>query len=262
MANLEFLSEEGFRVDGRKSNEVRVMRCRVGVFEQADGSAYVELGNTRVLASVSGPHDIRGNRNKALEEKAIINCQYSMATFSTSERKKRPRGDHRSIEITSNLVKVFDAAVLTELYPHSQIDIYFGQQISRIGESISLFYFLPTEVIQSDGSNYAACVNAASLALIHAGIPMKDIVCACSAGFINGKPIADVNYLEESVGTTPIMTIAMLPKDKQILSMESTGKLHVDHLNDVMAVAIEGCKDALYAMKKTILDHIRELKDN
>lgn len=268
MANLEFMSEQGFRIDGRKNNEVRLLKCRVGVFEQADGSAYVELGNTRVLASVYGPHDIRGSRNKASEEKALINCQYSMATFSTSERKKRPRGDNRSVEITSNLVKVFDAAILTESYPHSQIDIYFGKLIylSLFRESITTHFFSSSlqlaEVIQSDGSNYAACVNAASLAIIHAGIPMKDIVCGCSAGFINGKPIVDVNYLEESVATTPIMTIAMLPKDKQILSMESTGKLHIDHLNDVMALAIEGCNDALFSMKKTILDHIRNLIEN
>lgn len=118
------------------------------------------------------------------------------------------------------------------------------------------------EVIQSDGSNYAACVNAASLAIIHAGIPIKDIVCACSAGFIKGKPIVDVNYIEESVSSTPIMTIAMLPKDNQILSMESSGKIHIDNLNDVMAAAIDGSKDVLYIMKQTILTHIQELKDN
>ena len=89
MANLELLSEEEFRIDGRKVNEVRKINCRLGVFEQSDGSAYIEMGNTRVLAAVYGPHDIHGNRNKTPEEKAVINCQYSMATFSTSERKKR-----------------------------------------------------------------------------------------------------------------------------------------------------------------------------
>lgn len=127
MANLELLSEEEFRIDGRKTNEIRRINCRLGVFEQSDGSAYIEMGNTRVLAAVYGPHDIRGSRNKNQEEKAIINCQYSMATFSTSERKKRSRGDYRSTEITNNLKQVFDSAILTELYPHSQIDIYLGK---------------------------------------------------------------------------------------------------------------------------------------
>lgn len=132
MSNLELLSEEGFRLDGRKVNEVRRLNCRLGVFEQADGSAYVEIGNTRVLASVYGPHDTRAGRSKGSEEKAIINCQYSMATFSTSERKKRPRGDNRSVEITNNLKQIFDSAILTELYPHSQIDIYLGNYVSHL----------------------------------------------------------------------------------------------------------------------------------
>lgn len=130
---MELLSEEGFRIDGRKVNEIRRLSCRLGIFDRADGSAYVELGNTRVIASVHGPHDIRGSRSsgggsssKGSEEKAVISCQYSMATFSTSDRKKRPRGDQRSIEITNNLKQVFESAILTELYPHSQIDIHLG----------------------------------------------------------------------------------------------------------------------------------------
>jgi len=51
------------------------------------------------------------------------------------------------------------------------------------------------------------------------------------------------------MGTTPILTIAMLPKDKQILSMESSGKIHLDNLNSVMETAINGCLDVLYVMK-------------
>lgn len=91
---------------------------------------------------------------------------------------------------------------------------------------------------------------------------MKGIVCASSAGLINEKPIADVNYLEESVGATPIMTIAMLPVDGQILSMESTGKLHVDYLNNVMDYAMAACKEILFYMKKAISEHIRESSQN
>ncbi len=54
------------------------------------------------------------------------------------------------------------ATIKTELYPRSQIDIF-------------------VEVLQADGGNYCACVNAATLALIDAGIPLKDYVTACTA---------------------------------------------------------------------------------
>lgn len=123
---IQLLNDQGFRVDGRKTSEIRKFNCKLGVFEQADGSAYVEMGNTKVLAAVYGPHDIRLKKSKSFHDKAFINCQYSMATFSTNERKKKPRGDFRSIEITNSLKEVFDTAILTGLYPHSQIDIYLG----------------------------------------------------------------------------------------------------------------------------------------
>lgn len=59
MAGLELLSDQGFRIDGRRTHELRKIQCKLGVFSQADGSAYVEQGNTKVLAAVYGPHEVR-----------------------------------------------------------------------------------------------------------------------------------------------------------------------------------------------------------
>lgn len=49
----------GLRVDGRRALELRQIRMRMGVFGQADGSAYIEHGNTKILATVYGPHQVR-----------------------------------------------------------------------------------------------------------------------------------------------------------------------------------------------------------
>ena len=57
MSGYELLSDQGLRADGRRENELRRIRCRQGVFGQADGSAYLEQGNTKVLAAVYGPHE-------------------------------------------------------------------------------------------------------------------------------------------------------------------------------------------------------------
>ena len=67
---------------------------------------------------------IRGSKGKALHDKVLVNCQYSMATFSTGERKRRPRGDRKSKEMTMHLQQTFDATIMTSLYPRSQIDIF------------------------------------------------------------------------------------------------------------------------------------------
>ena len=48
----------GLRVDGRRPPELRKLQCKLGVFQQADGSAFLEQGNTKVLATVYGPHDV------------------------------------------------------------------------------------------------------------------------------------------------------------------------------------------------------------
>lgn len=58
MAGLELLSDQGYRMDGRKATELRKVQARMGVFAQADGSAYIEQGNTRALAVVYGPHEV------------------------------------------------------------------------------------------------------------------------------------------------------------------------------------------------------------
>ncbi|KAM3841827.1 uncharacterized protein M6D78_007824 [Vipera latastei] len=96
MAGLELLSEQGYRVDGRRASELRQIRARMGVFAQADGSTYLEQGNTKALAVVYGPHEARGFRGKAPPDQALVNCQFSMATFSTGERKRRPHGCTRT----------------------------------------------------------------------------------------------------------------------------------------------------------------------
>lgn len=68
---------------------------------------------------------MRGSRSKALPDRALVNCRYSVATFSTGERRRRPpHGDRQSAELALHLQQTFEAAILTHLYPRSQIDIY------------------------------------------------------------------------------------------------------------------------------------------
>uniref|UniRef100_A0A480ZTP8 Exosome complex component RRP41-like n=1 Tax=Sus scrofa TaxID=9823 RepID=A0A480ZTP8_PIG len=81
------------------------------------------------LMCPSPPPQIRGSRSRALPDRALVNCQYSSATFSTGERKRRPHGDRKSCEMGLQLRQAFEAAILTQLHPRSQIDIYV--QVSR-----------------------------------------------------------------------------------------------------------------------------------
>ncbi len=51
MALRDFISMAGLRPDGRRPHEIRHLRCRVGVVPSADGSAYLEMGQTKVVVS-------------------------------------------------------------------------------------------------------------------------------------------------------------------------------------------------------------------
>lgn len=243
MAHTDLLSEAGNRIDGRKASELRKINCKLGVFEQADGSAYLEMGQTNVLAAVFGPHEVsRGHGNKmksSLHDKAFVNCQYSQASFSTIERKRKPRADIRSLELTNNMREIFDNVILTNLFPNSQIDIFL-------------------EVLQSDGSNMSACINAATLALIHAGIPIKDFVVSCSATLIDDTTLVDVNHFEESASNLPVLTLSMLPKSRQIVSMESTGRVPLDMIEKIIDSAVSGCEELHQICKTIVLNYITE----
>lgn len=59
MFGQDLISEQGLRLDGRRSQELRRIQCKLGVFSQPDGSAYIEQGNTKVLAAVYGPHQVK-----------------------------------------------------------------------------------------------------------------------------------------------------------------------------------------------------------
>ncbi|KAI5627211.1 exosome complex component RRP41 [Silurus asotus] len=239
MAGLELLSDQGYRLDGRKATELRKLQARMGVFGQADGSAYLEQGNTKALAVVYGPHEVRGSRSKSLHDRAVINCQYSMATFSTAERKRRPHGDRKSSEMSLHLKQTFEAAVLTQLYPRSQIDIY-------------------VKILQSDGGNYSACVNAATLALVDAGIPMRDYVCACTAGFVEDTPLADLCHAEESGGGTTL-SLALLPRRENIALVQMDARLHQDHLPALMEAATVACKGLSKVLDSVVRQHLQEV---
>lgn len=129
------MSPEGLRIDGRRPNEVRQIMVKMGLFNRADGSCYYEQGNTKVLAAVYGPREVthsarfvalttHSDSYRAKHDRAVINCEYNMASFSTGEHKKKSKGNRRQAELSLVIKQVFESVILTELAPRSQIDIY------------------------------------------------------------------------------------------------------------------------------------------
>lgn len=114
------------------------------------------------------------------------------------------------------------------------------------------------QILQSDGGNYSACVNAATLALVDAGIPMRDYVCACTAGFVEDTPLADLCHAEESGGGTTL-TLALLPRSENIALVQMDARLHQDHLPALMEAATAACKGLREVLDSVVRQHLQDV---
>lgn len=72
-----------------------------------------------------------------------------------------------------------------------------------------------SQILQADGGNYTACVNAAMMALVDAGVPLKDTVVSCTASLVKNVPLVDVNHLEQS-GGSPELVVSVLPHSGEV----------------------------------------------
>jgi exosome complex component RRP41 len=82
------------RLDGRRWNELRRLHAQISTQAAADGSSYLEMGNTKVICTVNGPAESkRLGASSGSASEAIIQVEVGVAGFSGVERKRRGRSD-------------------------------------------------------------------------------------------------------------------------------------------------------------------------
>lgn len=84
------------RLDGRRWNELRRFTGQIGVQAAADGSSYLEMGNTKVLCAVTGPSEpLRwtGGGGRGEQAEARVEVEIDVAGFAGVDRRRRARGD-------------------------------------------------------------------------------------------------------------------------------------------------------------------------
>jgi exosome complex component RRP41 len=111
---------------------------------------------------------------------------------------------------------------MLENYPRSMIDIYI-------------------EVIEAEGGTRCAGITAASVALVDAGVPMKDIVVGCAAGKVNDQIVVDLSEKEDKEGQADV-PIAIMPRTGEITLLQADGNLTEEEFEEALDMAIEGCK--------------------
>lgn len=138
----------------------------------------------------------------------------------------------------SALQRTFSSVILTHLFPRSEI-------------------LITLHILSQDGSVLATCINATTLALIDAGIPLYDYITACTAGSSstymaneeNADPMLDLNTSEES--DLPCLTLATVGTGEKIALCQMESKVQLGRLEGMIAVAVGGCAEL-----RTVLDRV------
>ena len=228
----QLMSEDGIRCDGRRIDQIRNVSIKVGILKNADGSAYIEFGKNKILAGIFGPRDVHP-KHMADQDTGILRCRYHMSPFSVTER-KNPAPSRREIEISKVIKEALKPAVILKDFPRTVVDVFI-------------------EVLQADGGSRCAALDAASVALVDAGIPMKDMVSACAAGKVADKIILDVNDEEDKEGQAD-MPVAYMPNLGKVTLMQLDGILTPEEYKKCLETAIGGCKQVYEIQKKALME--------
>ncbi len=225
------------RADGRKTDEMRPFTLKVGVLKNADGSAEIRLGENWIVVGVYGPKE-HHPKFEISQEKAIVKCRYHMAPYSVAERKS-PKPSRREIELSKVIGQALEPALLLEEFPEMGIYIFI-------------------EVLQAEGSTRVASITAASLALADAGLPMHDLVAACSAGKVDGHLILDVGEDEDKMGEADL-PVAIMPNLQRVTLLQMDGQLTQEEFKKAFDLAVSGAMKLNEAQVETLKQKIEKM---
>lgn len=211
--------EDGKRLDGREKDELRPIKMEVGVLKNADGSAYIEWGNNKILAAVFGPREVHPH-HLAKSDRGILRVFYRMATYSVFER-KRPAPGRREKEISMVVSDCLEPVLFLELYPGSAFEVFI-------------------QVLDADGGTRCASTTVAALALADAGVPMKSLVTSVAVGKIDGELVTDLSGIEDKAGEADLPLCITWFND-EISLLQFDGDMTLEEMN----TSLDNAREAL-----------------
>jgi len=228
------------RKSGRKPEEIRKMTAKVGVVPNADGSAVFTFGDTVAIAAVYGPRLLHPQHMQD-PKRAVLRCTYDLLSFSVYDR-KRPGPSRRSHELSKVTEYALSPVIDLEEFPSTVIDVQIY-------------------IIQADAGTRTAGINAAALALAHAGIPMKNMICSVALGKLDKDIVVDVDKYEEDFdvgeGATDI-PIAKIAGTNEYTLFQLDGKIQPELMKKVFDMADKACEEIYEVQKKALKEAMKE----
>ncbi|MCS7298335.1 MAG: polyribonucleotide nucleotidyltransferase [Spirochaetia bacterium] len=181
--------EEGIRIDGRKPKELRPIWCELGILPRTHGSAIFTRGQTQSLGitTLGSASDVQFIDDIEEEGFKRFMLHYNFPPFSTGEVKKLGPVSRREIGHGHLAERAIEAVLPSE-------------------EEFPYTIRVVSEILESNGSSSMATVCSSSLALVDAGVPIKELVAGIALGIVldekTGKYdlIVDIQGLEDKFG--------------------------------------------------------------
>ncbi len=224
-------SESSPRPDGRLPDQLRPIRFQNHIAPHAAGSTLIEWGNTRVICAVMVDESVPSWMKAKKVEGGWMSAEYSMLPYSTLDRKTRDIGklklDGRSQEIQRLIGRSLRAVVdLDKLGPRT--------------------LWVDCDVLQADGGTRTASITGAYVALSLAiaklrsegkltESPMKSPLAAVSLGVVDGRPVLDLNYIEDSAASVDMNLV--MNGAGEFIEIQASGEeatFGQDHLTELL----------------------------
>jgi len=235
------------RIDGRNFDELRPVTIATGVQGFAEGSALVEVGQTRVLCAVTVddkvPPFLRGGGT------GWVTAEYAMLPRATPTRSIREAAQGRVSGRSQEIQRLVGRSLraVTDL--------------TQLGERSLI---VDCDVLQADGGTRTAAITGAYVALyqalaglamvgVIAGIPLKSAVAATSVGVVQGRILLDLCY-EEDCKAEADFNVAMTGKG-ELVEVQGTAEnkpFSRETLETVLALAGGGIKQLFQVQQEAI----------
>ncbi|MCI4011459.1 ribonuclease PH [Brevibacterium sp. ZH18] len=228
------------RADGRLADQLREVTITRNWINTAEGSALIEFGNTRVLCAASltagVPRWLKG------QGRGWVTAEYAMLPRATDSRNTRESVKGKLGGRTHEISRLIGRSL------RAVIDL------DKLGENTLV---LDCDVLQADGGTRTASITGAYVALVDAiekgrstGIipaannPIKDSISAISVGIIDGEPMLDLPYVEDSRAETD-MNVVMTGSGKfvEVQGTAEGAPFDREELGHLLDLATKGCTD-------------------
>ncbi|HSP67344.1 MAG TPA: ribonuclease PH [Bryobacteraceae bacterium] len=232
------------RIDQRQPAQMRPVKVQTEYLLTAEGSALIEVGNTRVLCAASieesVPPFLRGSG------KGWVTAEYSMLPRATATRTAREISKGRASGRTMEIQRLIGRSL------RSVIDM------DALGERSII---LDCDVLQADGGTRTAAITGAYIALSAAirqlvkfgalkKSPIRDFVAATSVGLIRGTPMLDLCYEEDSQADVD-MNVVMTGSGQFVELQATAEKTAFDdaQMSEMLALARRGIAELVTIQK-------------